>query len=570
MKLTHTLALIVSATLIVSACGKDSEETTVVVQKNTNPLLAYVPADTAYVYANLETVPKEITDVYIGRFQPVIDVTNRQIAKFQKNYAAGQYEGEQMALFASVVLDELGGELSRENLERLGISLQSNAAIYATGVFPVMRFELTDATELRSAIGRIEARMGVSLPAMELNGDKYWRVVDDDQPAGIYISILDHQLAVTAFPVKAEADLLAAFLGQELPANSMATSNSLAILNSEKGYSGYGSGILDLEKLSNEILNADSTTRSYLGPEMNAHLGSLDPVCVAEARSMIAKAPRMTSGTTSFTANEIAMRYELEIESSLANSLASLVTDIPVAIEGDHLFSASLALQVGRLRNFILEQAAHIVAAPYQCPKLQELNANAQQLVQQLNVPMPPMVNNLNGLRVRMDDFDPNAGLNQGKGLLALHVDKPEMFVGMASMMVPGFDTLDLANQKEPVKIPDDILQNTGMDVFALMGKDAIGAAVGGQNTGDLNAFMNGKASNDGTFFSMSYDMAKQMELQEAITKNMGIDNTGQEPFANEYAEAVRESYKDMLGRSRVDMRFTPGGLVIDNKMTFK
>jgi hypothetical protein len=570
MKLIRTLALIVSATLIFTACGKDSDETAVAVQKNTNPLLVYVPADTAYVYANLDTLPKEITDAYIERFQPVTDVMTRQIEEFQQDYAAGVFEDNPTAMFASVVLEELGGSLSAENLEKFGISLQSNHAIYAMGVFPVIRFELTDATELLGLIGRIETKMGVSLPVSELNGTNYWRVKDDDQPIGIYITILDQQLAVTAFPVGAEGDLLAAFLGQDLPANSMATNNTLAKLNSEKGYSGYGSGILDLQKLLDEILSADSTTRSYLDPEMNAQLDSFDPICVSEARTIIAKAPRMTVGTTHFTANEMAMRYELEIENSLAGSLASLVSEIPAAIEGDYLFSASLALQVGKLRTFVLEKANNIIAAPYQCGQLQELNANAQQLVQQLNIPMPPMVNNLKGVRVRMNDFDPSAGLNQGNGLLALHVDKPEMFVGMASMMVPGFDTLDLANQSEPVKIPEDILPTTGMDVFALMGKDAIGAAVGDQYAGDLKAFMNMKPANDGTVFSISYDMAKQMELQEAISKNMDIDTAEGDSPVNEYAEAVRESYSDMLGRSRVDMRLTPDGLVIDSTMTFK
>ncbi len=69
------------------------------------------------------------------------------------------------------VLDELGGNLSTESLNRLGISLQAHHAIYATGVFPVIRLELSDAQELRNAIARIEAKMGYQLPVKNLNGD---------------------------------------------------------------------------------------------------------------------------------------------------------------------------------------------------------------------------------------------------------------------------------------------------------------------------------------------------------------------------------------------------------------
>ncbi len=567
MKIARTLALIVGVTLVVSACNRDAEEALVSVEANANPLLAHVPADTTYVFATVEPVPKDITDVYISRFQPVLDVMSAQVDKFRADYAAGQFENDQMARLASAVLDELGGEVSAESLEKLGISLQANSAFYAKEVFPVMRISLADTGKLRDAIARIETKMGFTLPEKELNGTSYWHVSEIDTPVGVYIAILDQQLAMAVFPVGAEDRLLPAFLGQDMPATSMASTNALAIMNSAKGYTGYGSGIVDLQKLANEMLDENSATRAYMGADLSMQMKSLDPVCVAEIRSMIDKAPRMTMGTTLLTANEIGMRYELEIENSLASGLLGLVSDTPAAIEGDQLVSASLAVRVGKLRNFLLEKANAMMAAPYQCEQLQKLNQNAEELVTQLNIPMPPMVNNLMGVRISMDEFDPKADIVKGKGLVALHVDKPEMFVGMASMMVPGFDQLDLANQTEPVRIPESILRMEGLEVFALMGDSAIGASVGEENSGGLEAFMNLKQQNDGTFLSVSYDMAKQMEIEAAMEGSLQFST---ETAAHEYSEAVKEAYTAILGRSRVDMRFTTSGLVIDNKVTFK
>ncbi len=74
------------------------------------------------------------------------------------------------------VLDELDGTLSTESLEKLGISLQSHHAVYANGVFPVIRLGLGDEQELRDAIARIEAKMGYEIPVQNLNGSAYWRV----------------------------------------------------------------------------------------------------------------------------------------------------------------------------------------------------------------------------------------------------------------------------------------------------------------------------------------------------------------------------------------------------------
>jgi len=569
MKFTRTLTLIAGSALFLAACD---QQATVAVKENTNPLLAYAPADTAYVFADLEATPKDVTDAYLTRFQPALDVISEKVTKFQADYESGNYEGNQMAELATAVLDELGGSLSADNLANLGISLQAHHAVYAMGIFPVIRAELEDAQKFRDAIGRIETKMGFEIPEENLNGTAYWHVSEEDMPVGVYIAILDQQLAISVFPVNAEDSLLAAFLGQEMPAQSMASTNALAIMNSDKGYTGYGSGIIDLQKLTDEFLNTDSDTRSYIGPEMAQELPALDEVCTTEIRAMVAKAPRMTAGTTKLTANEVAMRYELEIENSLAGSLAGLVSDTPVAVDGDQLLSASLAIKIGKLRSFVFEKVNAIVTTPYECEMLQDLNQNATELVTQLNVPMPPMINNLMGARILVDDFNPATQPPEGTGLIALHVDKPEMFVGMASMMVPGFDGLDLANQKNPVSIPEEMLHMEGLEVSVLMGDSAIGASVGEQQSKKLKAFMAAKPQDGGTFFSVSYDMARQTEIQHEMAKKWNYDSADQDQDSphDELAEAFKESYSAMLGRSRVDMRFNGHGLVIDSLMTFK
>ena len=570
MKLSRTIVLILSSALFLTACNKEAEEAAVAVKENTNPLLAYVPADTAYIYADLEQVPEAITDAYVTRFQPALDVLTKKINEFQAEYQAGDHEGEPAARLASAVLDELGGSLSEENLNRIGISTRAHYAFYAEGVFPVIRLELADAQALRGAIGRIEAKMGVELPATEFNGSTYWRLAEGDTPVGIYITIDDSQLALGVLPVNAEASLLPVFLGQQMPAQSLASNNALGVMNHAKGYTGYGSGYLDLQKIVNEILDPGSDSRGMLGDDLNTELDTLDAVCVDEMKSIVAKTPRMTTGITRLTANEMAMRYDLEIESSLASGLAALVSDIPAASPGDYLLSASLALKVGKLREFVLEKATALAADPYQCSKLQDLNDEAEKLVSQLNVPMPPMVNNLLGLRIMINDYDPSRSLTGGDGLLAVHVDKPEMFVGMASMLVPGFENLDLANQKEPVRIPAEMTHLDVEDVYALMGKSAIGIAVGEQHLNELKPFMNAAPQSDGTLLSVSNNLAKQMQMEAALTSQFQSDADQEYTPVQDFSEAMKQVYTDMLGQSRVDVRLTPDGLHIDSSMTFK
>ena len=213
-----------------------------------------------------------------------------------------------------------------------------------------------------------------------------------------------------------------------------------------------------------------------------------------------------------------------------------------------------------------------VTDVPFQCQNLQELNQNATELVNQLNIPMPPMINNLLGARVRLDDFDPTGDFPMGKGLVVVHVDKPEMFIGTASMFVPGFDALDLANQSEPVKIPSELMQIKidDLEVYSLMGKQAIGVSVGENHSQDLGAFMEAEPQQDGTFLSVSYDMARQLEIQSGIAEKWGVDMGDHPSGVHEFSAAFEQSYKAMLGRSRVDLRVTGDGLLIDSTITFK
>jgi len=569
MKFVRTLTLLAGIGLLFTACSKEADDV-VVIEENTNPLLAYVPADTAYVYATLEAIPAEITSAYAQRFQPVLDVMSGKINQFQVDYAAGDFEGQEHAKFAKAVLNELGGELNAENLEKLGISMQAQQTIYAMGVFPVIRIELSDSQALRAAIDRIGVEMGYEIPEKNLNGTNYWSISETGETVGAYIAILDGQLAFSMFPVSAEDSMLPALLGHEMPKESLASNNALAIMNSQKSYTAYGSGFVDLQKLANELLDPASVTNVHLGPYMDFDPARLDAACVTEIKEITSRTPRMTVGITELNANAINMRYELELESTLAGGLLGLVSDVPLAEESDRLLSASLALKVGKLRSFLLEKANAVVASPYQCKELQHVNRHAEEMVAQLNIPMPPMVNNLLGLRVRMDDLDPHGDIPKGEGVLALHVDKPEMFVGMASMMVPGFDTLDLANQSKPVRIPSEMLPVQDIELYALMSDQALGFSIGEQYAAELVTFLAVEPQNNGTFFSVSYDMVRQMELQAALSKKMDFHMDHHGSAADEFLQAFRNSYGAMLGRSRMDMRLTASGLRIDSKLSFK
>jgi hypothetical protein len=577
--LFKTIALTAVLMTGVTACNRAEEEASpaepVAATSTGNPLLVHVPADTPYAAGNMSPPPAGIVDAYLERFQPILDILQDQMTQFRAD-AENSEEEQDGAHVLLAILDEFDGKLNRDGLEELGFSLESHRVFYGVGAFPVMRVELADADALRAAVGRVEAKAGMTLPVLESNGTAYWRVAEGDTGPGLYIAILDNQLAITAFPVTAEADMLPAFLVKSLPADIMSTTNRIMKLNQERGYSGYGTGFLDLNRLADQFMDATSQTAKFLADTSGFDPSALDPVCVSEIRGMINKAPMMVAGTTGLTKDSVSMRYELDFEPGLAAKLLPLASEVPAAEElASRVFSTSLALKVGSLRDLLMEQTMAITNNPYQCQFLQEFNNSAREMSAQLNQPMPPFVGNLMGFRAALDNIKVENNFPVDvNGFVALHVFQPQMITGMAQMFVPGLDQLDLAPGSEPVRLPPEMIQNIPTVIHAAVSDSAIGLAAGeGFETG-LRGYLDAAADNNGTFLSVSYDMARLMELQNQVDPGQygvpGDDTGGADNAHAAAAKALHDSYMSILGRSRFDLRFTERGLLMENETTFR
>ena len=128
------MSISLAAVLARAACGKREDAVTAPPDLTAaNPLLAYVPADTPYLLANLEPPPEEVIEVYLERMQPVLDAMQDELGRVRSGLesstegaVARQDEGTR---FARALLAELDGRLSREGLNSLGLDIRSNKAM---------------------------------------------------------------------------------------------------------------------------------------------------------------------------------------------------------------------------------------------------------------------------------------------------------------------------------------------------------------------------------------------------------------------------------------------------------
>jgi hypothetical protein len=566
-------------TLTLGACSRDEEPTAAGAD---NPLLVYVPADTPYVAANLERLPEDVIDGYLQRMQPAIDEMQLQLTALRADLetarveSGGAADADPASSLALAVLSELDGKLSRSGLSSLGLDILSHKVVYGMGAFPVLRLGLSDAELFRATVRRVLENAQIPVTEQTFQGARFWRVTGenpDAAPLGLYLSIQDDHLAAGLLPPAFEAEVLPYFLGLVTPPDSSAHAR-LSSLNGDHDYTAFGSGILDLHRLADEFLRADSLTARALAATGEFDAGSFSADCASELHEIIDQAPRMTMGTTELSSGAMAYQYRIESPPSLASSLSSLVARMPAADElSDRMLDLSFGMRLGAVRDFLREKAMAIVDDPYGCEQLQDINDSAQQLLAQLDQPMPPFFNNFRGLRIAMNEFVPGRSqLPAGaSGHVALHVEQPEMFLGMAQMFLPDLSELALTPGGDPVQIPSSLIPVPDLVTFAAMSNDAIGLAVGAGEEATLKAFLDRPPGPEDMFLSVSYDTAAYLDYTDQLTQQFqGDDGDDPAQAVQAIGAAARDAFRKSADRSLTTLRFAPSGLTIDGRMTFK
>jgi len=588
----HPLRFLALATLLLAvlvACGKEEEKVAAGIPGN--DLLAYVPVGSPYLAANLEPTPNQTVDGFLAQWDPLLTTLQTGLVSIRT-----RLESEPEALdggqrLGLSFLQELDGKLNRQGLESLGFDLQAFQVVYAMGgAFPVARMSLGDPGVFRSTVQRILDRAGVQAPEQEFQGRTFWRLGAEQLAdhhgnisAGLYIAIVQDHLAISVFPDAAEAELLPLFLGLQMPPESDAAER-LAALQAKYGYTPYFTAVADLQLLADEFLDPESLLSRSLGDKYISEVSALGDVCRAEISGIISHAPRLVMGTTQLQPEAVGIQYVLETQASIAEQLLTLPADVPSAdMQSKRLLDFSFGMNIGPLRDFLREKAQAVTQEPYQCEKLEMLNGQAAYGLEQLEQPMPPFVNNFRGVRLTLNALGMGPSVPQSaEGLLAVHVEKPEMFVGMAQMFLPDLSNLELVKGDPPVPLPASLIPIPDIVAFAALGETAIGISVGAGEEAGLLPYLDRKAENDGTFFSMNYDTATYMDFIHSLqddwpgpeeNPDYDTDTNRQlelDASAREILDAMRQSWKTITDRSQVSIGFTGDGVVIDSRQTFK
>ncbi|HET7843187.1 MAG TPA: hypothetical protein VFL14_03490 [Xanthomonadales bacterium] len=563
MRQLRLLSVAVALSLTVAGCGGRKEPDT---------LLGYVPADSPYVFANIDPTPKELVDVYATKMAPVAGMYEDMIKDALAKLATEPADDPAVAV-VKALLEELQGKISMAGMESMGFSAQSHVAMYGIGLVPVMRVELKDPAAFQAFLGRVEKRAGQPLLSFKVGDQSYWRVGKEGKELAGLMAIADGDLVLSLMPAKPSNELLERLLGITLPDESLADAHKLQDLNKQFGYMPYGSGYIDVVRVMQSIVEE----KSGIEKEFLSAFGEKDELpsaeCKTELLGIAANMPRFAFGYTKLDGQQIDSHGVLELKPELAKPLSALPAAVPgLGTASASVFDFGFSLDVQKMVDFANAQANAVAAAPFKCPELVKLNDSFAELrTSMANPGLMMAAPALKGARAVVTKFEmPEGAMPVVGGKILIASDNPQSLVALAKNFAPQIAALDLKPNAPPQPLPAELAPPGTPTTHVAMTDKTLGLAVGDGEEASMAAFLNAAPGNPPPLFTFGYGGSFFATIAQA-----GMMGMADKP-AEERAEAERtmKLLQDLYGRSVDHLDFavllTERGVEVRQSMKFK
>jgi hypothetical protein len=568
--------------------------------KDKDAPLAFVPADTPYVIANLDVLDDSTRAALLSQADAQLP---GQVA--QMKAAADEIKDPDNARLFKAFIAEIDGKTAEAFAQNTGLDVKGYSAFYGLGLSPVARIELSDPKAFEAFVGRLETAYGKKLDTASVGGQSYRKHVSTEAGTQVILAVVGKQAVAALLPADASESMLRQALGLDRPAKSLQEDGRLETLAKDKGYKPYAVGQLDVARtlalvssgkdpFFSAMFKAHAESEAAKTGEPVANQMQIPPTCQADAARIAARVPSMSFGYTTLDSKQQSARVDLALADDIVKAFSGLKVGLPgLGSNGDAPFDLSIALPMKDVRTFWSAQADAVAAKPFTCPALLDMNdqfAKIGQLAQR--AAMPPF-GDMQGLRIVLDSFapDPNATLPKFSGRVLLASSNPTGLIAMGQMAMPALGQLKLSNDGKPVALPADMTATLGQPAWVATSDKALVLGIGTGEDGKLGDMLKSPEGDTGRMMRMHLtgDMyqtwvqameAKSEQLAQ-LTANMGKsdDDAADTDAVKEQQQAAARSkaqfesmrqqaarVKDLAGEMHVDEH----GLVITNSVELK
>jgi hypothetical protein len=587
MRSTKRIAALGLAGVLLAACH----------HKDKDAPLAFVPADTPYVVANLDVLDDDTRKALLTQADAQLPSELTQLRATADDMAE---KDPDLSRLLKAVIAELDGKTIEQFAQNAGLNIKGRSAFYGLGLSPVARFELTDSKAFDAFVGRLEAAYGKPFDTATVGGQSYRKHLSADAGVQIVLAEVGKQAVAAVLPADApEATLRLAF-GLDRPEKNIQDDGRLDKLAKAKDYQPWAIGQVDLARLLplaasgkdplfNALIKARAQAESAKTGEPVANQVQVSPACEADATRIASRVPSISFGYTKLDEKHQDIRWDVALADDITKAFSGMKVELPgLGAAGTAPFDISVAVPIAQLRPFWSAQAEAVAAKPFTCPTLVELNEGFTKIGLMSQQAAVPPIGDLLGLRVALDSFDAGSSDTMPKfsGRILIGTSNPTGLVAMAQMASSGLQQLKLTPDGKPVALPPELTAPLGAPVWAAMGPKSLALAVGQGEEVKMGELLNAAGGDAGRLGRLSLSgemyqawvkaMAQKAEHIAELTAEAQADDPQAQATAKATAERSKAQFESMETQAaRIkslngDLRMTNDGLVITSQTELK
>lgn len=595
------ISLMIAASL--TACSdkkndkKETTETDVVTAPQVKQsskfteMLAHVPADTAYLIGNSEVISEQVLEFQLKRLQTVVTALSTSIksmteAAKKKNSSESSENTEENAKsestttdnessesnkgnevaeanagdFFQALLTEIGANLNKEGLTKLGIKADGHAVMYEFNMLPVVRYELSNKDAFKALLTRAEKASAYKVEWSQC-GEHDCLVSKEGKEMNVAAVFMKDQVVIAPFAADKKQQVMDHLLGVKKPEKSYPAADWSAFL-AENSYKGYSEGFVKLGAMLDKI-------EQFILQEQKKEQGdSFDEQafksCFSVAKAHTKNIPELVFGTKQLS--EKIVQYEILIKTSA--EVSTVLQSLPNKLTGlkqptNPIITFGLNLNMPNVRTAITQYINFVAksAEDNKCAAIDPMSLRKS--VGGLSMAMTMGLGQLKSVSVALNKIEFADGKpSTVEALGTLVADDPMALLQMLAMVNPQFATLKVPNDGQPIKIPASLIPPSPISPeISLSRKDQMLNVFVGNNQMALEpisvkentilwSVMDGKR-----YYGLLNEVAKQSpQAKDAETKDMlGMMN----------------ALGEFSGIASQQIGFDKRGIVIDYKVTY-
>jgi hypothetical protein len=542
--------IILLTTALLVACGGDDEKDSKVadteISSPTQPaIMSYIPADSPLIITNglnADLYPERYLEVMQSNMDGIVKYLEMivkqamdemdELKKKRAAYEAAEAETTEgneentkseatpnaSDIQKQKVLAFVDKWLVQDKLNKAGFKVgETQFAMYMVDLFPVIRVKLSADNQIETMLNEMQSEFEMPLTVSDVNGIKVREI--GDKKMNILIATHDDFLVFSLAPTVLKDQMINQLVGAEKPAKSLAMDRSaLDQVKQAHGYTNDDMMILDFQAIADHFIYP-SKHNSALVNYMQIDDNMLSAACKQEISAMIGNAPRMVAGSKVLSNDTISGSFVWEMNQEIATDMAKMTGRVPHG-NSNAAFAFGMSFDLMNAKEVATKYVNKVVEKPYQCEHFTDLNAKATELQAKLSQPIPPFVGNFKGFNFSLDELDldlanadmanpnPKEIIKSFKSQVFLAVDETQALLGMAQMMMPQLQNMEVKTDGSLITLADKVPMISGKDIpldiselYAAISSDTIGFSMGHEGGGELSD----KVSQEGTAALMTF-----------------------------------------------------------------